>query len=71
VRDGRDADTTGAVERAALRAYLGALAEVVRGATELEGLCDFLQGQERLDQIEEIFGRLEHVHQVLGDLRRR
>jgi hypothetical protein len=52
---------TGDRERAALRAFLGAVEEACRSARELESLLDLLQGSERVDTIAEIFDRLEHL----------
>lgn len=71
--DGSDADLSALIERdrAALRAYLGALAEAVRCGLELERLCDLLPLEERGHQVAEIYERLEHTHELVGALRRR
>jgi hypothetical protein len=58
-------------DRAALRAYFRALEEALRSGRELEALCDVLQGAERRDTIDEIFARLEHLHELARDHRRR
>jgi hypothetical protein len=58
-------------ERAALRAYFGALEEACRTGRELEALLDLLQGEERRDTIAEILDRIEHLHDVARELRRR
>jgi hypothetical protein len=58
-------------DRAALRAYLRAVAEAVRAGSELEALLDLLQGAERRDTIDEIFSRLEHLHELARNHRRR
>jgi hypothetical protein len=58
-------------ERAALRAYFRALEEALRAGRELEALLDLLQSAERRDTIDEIFSRLEHLHELARDHRRR
>jgi hypothetical protein len=58
-------------ELSALRAYLGALEEACRSGRELAALLHLLQGQERGDTIAEVVDRLEHIHELARDLRRR
>jgi len=71
VRDAGDPDRTGDDDRAALRAYFRALEEALRAGRELEALCDVLQGQDSRDTIDEIFARLEHLHELAREHRRR
>jgi hypothetical protein len=61
--DERDADFTR--DRAALRAYFSALDEALRSGRELEALLDLLQGEDRRDTIDELFARLEHLHELV------
>jgi len=71
VRDGGDPDRTCDDDRAALRAYFGALEDALRAGRQLEALLDLLQGDQRRDTVDEIFARLEHLHDVVRALRRR
>jgi hypothetical protein len=57
-------------ERAALRAFLGAVEEACRNARELEPLLDLLQGDECIDTVAEIFDRLEHLASLPRTIKR-
>ena len=65
------ADESDVEDLAALRAYFAALEDGLRAGRELAAILDLLQGQERRDTIDEIFLRLEHLHDVVRTLRRR
>lgn len=55
---------TVARERAAFRAYLDALEEVVRTGRELEAALDLVPLGERSDTLSAIVDRIDHVHDL-------